>query len=83
MNHFSNLFGKLKRALDTFDQERKMVQEVITKHCVKAPDAKEIEVKGNILFLDTNPSFKQAVFVKKQLILEDFKEKNLKIFDIR
>lgn len=84
MNHFSGLFGKLKAALDGFDQNRKMVQEVVAKHCGKAPESSEIEVKDGVVHLiNIQPSFKQVVFMRKQAILIDLNEKGLKVSDIR
>lgn len=84
MNHFSNLFGKLKAALDGFEQDKKIVQGVILKHCGKAPESSEIETKDGVVHLiNLQPAFKQTLFMRKQAILSDLQEKGLQIFDIR
>ncbi len=84
MNHINDLFSKLKSSFATQANKK----EVFSLACLKFSGAKltdaEIEINGQFVRLNTNPSAKSAIFMKKAAILEEI-NKTIKptIVDIR
>lgn len=71
-----NISSFLKRAtnlLDSSELKKKEIQYIIQKHTGYTCPGELIDIQKDVLVLKINPSYKMALFMKKDSILEELK----------
>lgn len=83
MNNLDSFLKKILQKVHQSETIDKEVVEIIRKH-TNTPITKDIfSIKDKILITNTHPAIKQDLLLKKEKILEDFKNKSIEIIDLR
>jgi hypothetical protein len=73
MNNLGGLLAKFNNLLKTSRDSKKTVVECLTKITGIEFEEKDIELKGDTLYLLTHPSIKNEVFMRRNMILAELK----------
>lgn len=84
MNHIDGFFGKLKNAFSQIESKKEIIVSVCFEHTGAIIQTTQVEIQGQFIKLNINPSARSAIFMKKTEILKDLSEKiKPKPLDIR
>lgn len=85
INPLSVFLEKFKKILGNDQHQKEFIIETINKNLGFDIDLKreDLKITNNVLYLKLSPLVKGEVMMRKQKILEDFKDKNLSILEIR
>jgi hypothetical protein len=73
--NISSFFDKFKNAALKEMGLRQVIVDSVDKITSIKIDAKNVELKNKIIRIQTNPTVKNHIFMKKELILADIREK--------
>jgi hypothetical protein len=82
-NHIKDYLEKFKIILKEKDENIDLIINVIYQHINFKLNKNNITIKNNIIFIKTSPIIRNEIFIKKQDILNSFKEKSIFLKDIR
>lgn len=82
-NHIKNYLEKFKIILKEKDENINSIIDIINSHINFKLNKKDFFIKNNILFIKSSSIIKNEIFLKKEKILNSFKERSIYLKDIR
>ncbi|MFA5022769.1 MAG: hypothetical protein WC385_02020 [Candidatus Paceibacterota bacterium] len=83
MDGLNSLLARYRQLFADKQSEYGEILGVVKKQTGLKLSVGEIKLKEGVLFLKTKPKYKLEIILKKQNILDLFKEKGIKIVDLR
>lgn len=83
MFNLAKYLEKFSRNISENNINKKEIIDILFKNTNITFDIKEIDIKNNVIYINTTPIKKNKIFINKQKILEDFSSISVKIIDIR
>ncbi len=85
MNNLSSYLKKFKLILTSNADVKEVIVSIILEVTKGKIEPKDIDIKNKIVYIKCRPSIKNEIFIKKEQILKQLKEKieNLVIKDVR
>jgi hypothetical protein len=83
MKLLSGLLGHYQQLFKEKQLNIGLIVAVIKKETNIELVSNELRLKDGVLFIKTKPKYKLEIILKKVVLLEQFKDKNLKIIDLK
>ena len=83
MDFLSKYLEKFSKGVLDNDLNKKLIQDVLKRFTAIDFGLDELDIKDNILYINTSPAKKNKIVIFKQKILDELSSISLKIIDIR